>query len=290
MLEKSESLAEMLGIILGDGRLRWDPTGRHYQLDVILNWVEEKDYVLYVNDLMMRLFQYKPKLSRQINEDGSIGKGIYLTIYSKKLVYELISLGLIPGNKVENQIKVPKWIKECKSYMIACLKGLFDTDGSIFPVIKEGAIKMNFKNGSLSLVEDFKEMTELFEIKTSKISSYSEITEKTNEFSITFILQIQARNQVKKFLDIINPMKWEYRKEYLLKIITNPFDYTMEYYSDSDIENWILLYEKFKSYRLVSECILKEQGKSPKIDTIRLRIKKYFGEKYEKWLKDVKSM
>jgi intein/homing endonuclease len=157
----------------------------------------------------MRLFQYKPKLSRQINEDGSIGKGIYLTIYSKKLVYELISLGLIPGNKVENQIKVPKWIKECKSYMIACLKGLFDTDGSIFPVIKEGAIKMNFKNGSLSLVEDFKEMTELFEIKTSKISSYSEITEKTNEFSITFILQIQARNQVKKFLDIINPMKWE---------------------------------------------------------------------------------
>jgi hypothetical protein len=64
----------------------------------------------------------------------------------------------------------------------------------------------------------------------------------------------------------------------------------MEYYSDSDIENWILLYEKFKSYRLVSECILKEQGKSPKIDTIRLRIKKYFGEKYEKWLKDVKSM
>jgi intein/homing endonuclease len=152
MLEKSESLAEMLGIILGDGRLRWDPTGRHYQLDVILNWVEEKDYVLYVNDLMMRLFQYKPKLSRQINEDGSIGKGIYLTIYSKKLVYELISLGLIPGNKVENQIIVPKWIKECKSYMIACLKGLFDTDGSIFPVIKEGAIKMNFKNGSLSLV------------------------------------------------------------------------------------------------------------------------------------------
>ena len=94
MLEKSESLAEMFGIILGDGRLRWDPTGRHYQLDVILNWVDEKDYVLYVNDLMMRLFQYKPKISRQINEDGSIGKGIYLTIYSKKLIYELISLGL----------------------------------------------------------------------------------------------------------------------------------------------------------------------------------------------------
>lgn len=289
MLEKSESLAEIFGIILGDGRIRWDPAGRHYQLDVILNWVDEKDYVLYVKDLIMKEFQYHPKISRQINEDGSIGKGIYLTIYSKKIVHELISLGLIPGNKVENQIKVPKWIMESKIYIIACLKGLFDTDGSIFPVMKENAIKINFKNGSLPLVEDFKEMTELFEIKTSKISSYSEISEITCESSITYIVLIQARNQVKRFLDIINPMKWEYRKNHLLKLIKNPFDYTMEYYSDCDIKNWILLYEKLKSYRLVREYLIKEQKKSPKIDTIRLRIKKYFGENYEEWLKDAKS-
>ena len=37
MLVKDESLAEMIGIILGDGRLRWDQINRHYQLDIILN-------------------------------------------------------------------------------------------------------------------------------------------------------------------------------------------------------------------------------------------------------------
>lgn len=289
MLEKSESLAEMFGIILGDGHIRWDPAGRHYQLDVILNWVDEKDYVLYVKDLLINIFQYHPKISRQLNEDGSVGKGIYLTIYSKKIVQELISLGLIPGNKVENQIGIPKWIKEYNIFKLACLKGLFDTDGSIYPVLKENAIKLNFKNGSLPLVEDFKEITELFEIKTSKISSYSEISEKTCESSTTYIIQIQARSQVKKFLDLINPMKWEYRKEHLLSLIVNPFDYTMEYYSDYDIENWILLYEKLKSFRLVREYLKKEQEKTPRIDTIRLRIKKHFGEKYEEWLNDIKN-
>jgi intein/homing endonuclease len=289
MLEKSESLAEMFGIILGDGRIRWDPTGRHYQLDIILNWVDEKDYVLYVKDLLMKIFQSHPKVSRQINEDGSVGKGIYLTIYSKKIVEELISLGLIPGKKVENQVKVPKWIKECKPFILACLKGLFDTDGSIFPVMKENVFRLNFKNGSLPLVEDFKEMTELFEIKASKISSYSENSEKTGESSTTYIVQIQARNQVKRFLDIINPMKWEYRKEYLLNLIRDPFDYSMEYYSDCEIENWILLYEKFKSFRLVKEYLKNVQEKTVRIDTIRLRIKKYFGEKYDEWLKDMKK-
>ena len=155
--------------------------------------------------------------------------------------------------------------------------------------MKENAIKMNFKNGSLPLVEYFKEMAELFEIKTSKISSYSEISEKTGESSTTYIVQIQARSQVKKFLDLINPMKWEYRKDHLLDLIMNPFDYTMEYYSDCDIENWILLYEKLKSFRLVREYLKNVEEKTPRIDTIRLRIKKYFGEKYEEWLKDVKN-
>lgn len=172
---------------------------------------------------------------------------------------------------------------------MACLKGLFDTDGSIFPVMKENAIKMNFKNGSLPLVEDFKEMTEIFEIETTKISSYSEISEITGESSTTYIVQIQARNQVKKFLDLINPMKWEYRREHLLNLIKNPFDYTMEYYSDCDVKNWIFLYGKLKSFRLVREHLKNNEEKTPRIDTIRLRVKKYFGEKYEEWLNDVKN-
>jgi len=41
-------------------------------------------------------------------------------------------LGLKTGNKVKQQVDVPGWIKNNKKFQIACVRGLMDTDGSIF--------------------------------------------------------------------------------------------------------------------------------------------------------------
>ncbi len=289
MLEKNQIMAEMIGIILGDGRLRWDTNNRHYQLDIILNYVDEREYVVYVKNYLTSLFKTIPKISRQKNEDGTIGKGIYLTIYDKKLVENLLLLGLKSGNKVINQVSVPLWILKKKEYIISCLKGLFDTDGSLFPVIKEDSIKLNFKNASLPLVKDFKQMCESLEIKTSKISSYEERSKKTNELSITYIVQIQAKDQVKKFIETINPMKWFHRKDKMLKILNKPFEYKMNIYSKDDVEHWILLYEQLKSFNAVRNYLKSRNLPIPKSETIRLRIKTYFGEEYKDWLKKIKN-
>src|SRR3989338_6336081 len=40
-------------------------------------------------------------------------------------------LGLKIGSKVRQQIDIPLWVKERKSYRIACLRGLVDTDGCV---------------------------------------------------------------------------------------------------------------------------------------------------------------
>lgn len=290
MLVKDESLAEMIGIILGEGRLRWDQINRHYQLDIILNYIDEKDYVFYVKNYLSSLFKIRPKTSRQINEDGTEGKGVYLSIYNKNLVEDLISLGLIPGNKVENQVCVPKWIKNNKSLIIPCLKGLFDTDGSVFPVLKENAIKLNFKNGSFPLVEDFKDMCESLKITTSKISPYEEISEKSGEISITYIVQIQAREQVKKFLDFVKPMKWIFKKDKLLATVKDPFDYRMQYYNDEDVKIWISLYKELKSYKAVRDFLKIETTNPPRVETIRLRIMNFLGENYDEWLNQIKKI
>ena len=296
MLEKNESLAEMIGIILGDGRIRWDPTGRHYQLDIILNYVDEREYVLYVKDYLKSLFKIEPKINRQKNDDGTLGKGIYLTIYNKNLIEQLISLGLKSGNKVINQVRVPKWIREenihdnqTKSLVIACLRGLIDTDGSIFPNLKENAIKINFKNGSLPLVKDLKELSESLGIRLSKITPYKEISKETGNISTTYIVSIQARDQVKKFLNIVNPMKWIFRMDKLLKILDKPFEYRMKYYSTEDVDLWISLYEKFKSFNAVRNYLLNSDMNTPRKETIRLRIKERLGYTYPEWLKKVKN-
>ena len=36
------------------------------------------------------------------------------------------------GNKIKHQVDIPNWVKRNKSYSIACLRGLVDTDGSVF--------------------------------------------------------------------------------------------------------------------------------------------------------------
>ena len=36
------------------------------------------------------------------------------------------------GSKIAQDVKVPTWIKERRDYVIPCLRGLIETDGSIY--------------------------------------------------------------------------------------------------------------------------------------------------------------
>ena len=47
------------------------------------------------------------------------------------------SLGIKPGNKKKNNQGIPSWIKNNKKYLIKCIKGLIDTDGSIHYISKK---------------------------------------------------------------------------------------------------------------------------------------------------------
>ena len=139
-----ERLVEMITIVLGDGHLhkRGEKSYNSYEVRVSLNRIDEQKYVKYVKSLMEDIFNKKPKIHPRKNS-----KGVDLKIYDKAIVEWLISLGIKSGNKVENQIFVPKWIKKSKNWIKENrvvwdkiyvplikrgLKGLFDTDGSIY--------------------------------------------------------------------------------------------------------------------------------------------------------------
>lgn len=119
--EKSEELAEFVGIILGDGGIST------YQLRITLNTKEEKEYIEFVAHLMEQLFGKIPY--RYSHKDEIISN---ITLGGIKLVELLNSLGLEKGNKVRRQAAVPNWIFENEEYTRACLRGLIDTDGGVF--------------------------------------------------------------------------------------------------------------------------------------------------------------
>lgn len=117
--ERSTLLAEFVGIMLGDGGIQ------KYQIVITLHR-NELPYARYVSQLIKTLFNLKPSMSAK----GA--NAINLTISRINVVKFCLSIGLCLGNKLRNNCTVPEWIMQSEDFQTACLRGLIDTDGSIF--------------------------------------------------------------------------------------------------------------------------------------------------------------
>lgn len=118
---KSERLAEFVGIVIGDGGIT------NFQVRVTLNRESDAEYVSYVRDLIEDLFGVTPTL---INDKKSLG--IDVTVSRRDLVDFCSGIGLKIGHKIKQGLDVPVWVKANKKFMTACVRGLVDTDGSVF--------------------------------------------------------------------------------------------------------------------------------------------------------------
>jgi len=134
--EESEELAELFGIILGDGHVEETKIGtriRVYCIDISGDFRKDKIYLEnYVSNLLNRLFGEggRIKVPKTTN-------GIHLVIYGKKIIEFVKKKGINSGNKKVNHQKIPDWILENKGYLAACLRGLIDTDGCIYYISKK---------------------------------------------------------------------------------------------------------------------------------------------------------
>lgn len=118
----STKLAEFVGIVLGDGGIS------RRQIAITLHREDDKEYIQYVKNMILKLFEVSPSIVpvRHFVADN-------IVISRTELVdYCVNTLGLKIGNKVRQQIRVPKWVVNNDEYLCACVRGLIDTDGSVF--------------------------------------------------------------------------------------------------------------------------------------------------------------
>ena len=114
-------LAEFFGILMGDGGI----SAR--QVIVTLDSETDKDFAQYVSCLWEKLFGVIPHIRKIKN-----ARAINLVVSRTDLVEFCHKLGLPIGNKILQGLDIPIWIKQNRSYSRFCLRGLIDTDGSIF--------------------------------------------------------------------------------------------------------------------------------------------------------------
>lgn len=190
---ESKELAELIGIILGDGNIHiHKKSNNSYMLRIVGDSEKDKEYLLnYVKPLCENLFQLKCKIHKH-----NKFKELFLIVNSKQVVEFLISKGLVSGNKIANKVRVPKWIKNNDEYYAACIRGLMDTDGSIYRLLPHwpNLFQICFTNRNMGLLEDVKCGLEKLGIVSSKICT------KANSPKI----YITQKESIRKFYKVVS--------------------------------------------------------------------------------------
>ena len=201
-------LLELIGIILGDGNIRY------YSFRIDLNRIDESDYVIYVSKLLFRVFNKNPRKRLRKGLDGkSVGKGIRLIINGIEIIHFFLELGLKIGHKIKNNSDVPNWILKNKQLIPFTLRGLFDTDGNIDIHKEWSSLTLRFVSGSNILMNNFKQMFKSLGIKTSNIRKIKIKSKKYNKLYDAWVISIGSKEDVKKFIKIVKPKKFFYRKK-----------------------------------------------------------------------------
>lgn len=128
-----ENLAELIGILLGDGHL--GPT--NYEISVTGDRITDNWYVkIYVSHLIKFLFDINPTIYEQ-----SHPQGIRCKFYSAKVFRFLTNtLGMQARRKRYNEnVTIPQTICNDDKLLRSCLLGLFDTDGGFYRHHEHGA-------------------------------------------------------------------------------------------------------------------------------------------------------
>ena len=117
-------LAEFLGIIYGDGHLG----NIKYEVNITGNAITDKKYMeSHVAPLFGDLFGLKPDIREQKEFTA-----IRCRVYSKELQMFLKSNFNTPSGKKTEKLTIPNKIKSNKKLLVSFIRGLFDTDGSIY--------------------------------------------------------------------------------------------------------------------------------------------------------------
>lgn len=117
---KSPLFSEAIGIILGDGCIT------KYQVKISLNIEKEKEYAKFIMKFFKELFGFSGVFKPRKNNACD------LVFSSVKLVKYLTKMGLKIGDKIAQQVGIPKWILADRECMAVCLRGLIDTDGGVY--------------------------------------------------------------------------------------------------------------------------------------------------------------
>jgi intein/homing endonuclease len=139
-LRRNGDLAELIGVVLGDGHIEAFP---RTECLYILSNSNNKGFVRRYSEIVHRIFGKMPTSSKL-----SSLQCIRIRIYQKNISKRL---GIPIGVRKDVITKIPTWILRNKSFMIRYLRGLYEAEGSVGVHVPTGTYKLFFTNSNASL-------------------------------------------------------------------------------------------------------------------------------------------
>lgn len=123
--------AELIGALIGDGFL--EGTKGHYRFGLVGHPLDDREYYEYLSGL---LFNVTGKPVKPVIRE----RGIRITVSNKTIFQELAFTYGIPIGKVKSAtVKIPRHIYSFWGLSKHTIRGIADTDGSVFAVDKPGS-------------------------------------------------------------------------------------------------------------------------------------------------------
>ncbi len=180
---------------MGDGNLS-NPNGRAIRLRITC----DKKYPLLIQRILNSLKLLLPdnKVSIVDRKENYLDISVHSNYLEKIIPWKNGK-----GSKFTQNASVPNWIKENNRYKIECLKGLIETDGSVYN--DRGYKMMIFTTIIPKLANDFYRMI----VSLGFAPHIYKIERKTNPFSFNqkTLYHIRLSKNVNEFLNLVKPEK-----------------------------------------------------------------------------------
>ena len=175
---------------------RFDGHLRPYTLSIFGDKSKDTVYLLnHVLPLMRKVLKKSPRLSTSRRDEN------FLVLYSASAARSLHRLGLPFGNKIKQGARIPRWVFRNKSYLRACLRGLFDTDGCVYGFLRKppsrgskAIISFEFGKGSF-LAKDAQRALGRLGYLPRMMPHRNECRLAFNEDTVRFMREIKPANE-----------------------------------------------------------------------------------------------
>lgn len=211
-LVRVEDHAELIGTFIMRGSIRTDRN----DLYISYNRDDHPNYISHLEKLITRVYGRSPSKMGTRDRFYISGPDVIEYLTSQDLSNEKRRVpSWILKSALWIQNNSNEWKEKYVPLVIACLRGIINSAGSIGVSSSQDRIEIYVSKSNKIILSDFKRMCNSLNIKTSEIKKHIR-----KDGRVIYYLFIISRDQVRKFLiERIQPLKWDYIKENIQKIL-----------------------------------------------------------------------